>query len=152
MKKKVIGVFVLAVILASCSDKGAVKLKEGQQVTVENVNGVQTVTVTTLKDGVEKKEVFKGAAGEAKLKELNKEAEKMNPEMSEKVAKEEKSKKIKMIDEDGKKSLTIEETKNGKTTKETYSGADADRKMKEIETEEESTRNIKIVEKEVIKE
>lgn len=131
--KNAIGIFVVVLTLASCSQ--SVDVKEKQQVRVENINGVQTVTVITVKNSVEKKEVFKGKAGDAKLKELNDESGKMNPTMKEEVFVEKDSRKVKMINENGNKTLTVEETKNGKTTKETFKGDDADKKMKEIEAQ-----------------
>lgn len=129
--KNAIGIFAVVLTLASCSQ--SVDVKEKQQVRVENINGVQTVTVITVKNGVEKKEVFKGKAGDAKLKELNNNAGKMNPMLKEEVFVEKDSRKVKMINENGNKTLTVEETKNGKTTKETFKGEDPDKKMKEIE-------------------
>ena len=131
MKKGIVGIFVAALTVTSCSE--SVDVKEKQQVRVENVNGVQTVTVTTWKNGAETKEVFKGEAGEAKLKELNNRASNMSAMVNEKSLKETKSRKVSMVDENGEKSLTIEETKNGKTTTQIYTGDEAEQKMKEIE-------------------
>ena len=131
MKKNIAGIFVITLTLVGCSQ--SVSMKEKQQVRVESVNGVQTVTVTTVKDGIEKKEVFKGEAGEAKLKELESKAGNLNPMIAEEVMKETKSRKVSMVDENGDKTLTIEETKNGKTSTQTYTGDEAVKKMKEIE-------------------
>ena len=133
MKKNIAG--ILVIVLASTGCSHSVNMKEKQQVRVENVNGVQTVTITTVKDGIEKKEVFKGDAGEAKLKELEKEAGKLNPMIAEGSMKETRSRKVSMVDENGNKTLTIEEMRNGKTTKQTYTGDEAVKKMKEIEAQ-----------------
>lgn len=70
--------------------------------------------VIMVKDGIEKKEVFKGEVGEVKLKELESKVGNLNLMIVEEVMKEIKFRKVSMVDENGDKILIIEEIKNGK--------------------------------------
>lgn len=59
----------------------------------------------------------------------------VNAQNSKKEIKEEIKKEVKISNENGEKVMTIVTTTNGKTTKETYKGADAEAKIKELESE-----------------
>jgi len=123
----------LAVSTACSEDHEKTSSKIQKEVEVEEVNGIKTVTISTIENGVETKEVFVGEEAERKLAEL----EGKKDVISEEVNEESVEKKVEVtIDENTKeKSVVITTTVNGEETVERYEGEEAEAKLKELEGE-----------------
>jgi len=123
----------LAVSTACSADHEKISSKIQKEVEVEEVNGIKTVTISTIENGVETKEVFVGEEAERKLAEL----EGKKDVISEEVNEESVEKKVEVtIDENTKeKSVVITTTVNGEETVERYEGEEAEAKLKELEGE-----------------
>jgi hypothetical protein len=104
------------------SEKQVVKNEIKKEVSIEEENGVKTLTIRTSSNGTESVEVYKGQEAEQKIAEMDAE---MNGKVEEKVYVEEIN---------GVKSVKIERTENGVTTTEQYQGEEADKKLKEMES------------------
>lgn len=98
-----------------------------KEVRMEVVNGKKVLTIESTIDGKVKTETFTGAEAEAKMGELQKN-EKMNIEGEKKEVKVEKV--------DGETTLTITTTSRGKESVEVYTGAKAEKRIKEMEGKE----------------
>ena len=98
-----------------------------KEVRMEVVNGKKVLTIETVIAGKLETETFTGADADAKMAELQKN-EKMNLEGEKKEVKVEKI--------DGKTTLTIKTTNNGKESVEVYTGAEAEKRINEMEGKE----------------
>ena len=123
----------LAVSTACSEDHEKTSSKIQKEVEVEEVNGIKTVTISTIENGVETKEVFVGEEAERKLAEL----EGKKDVISEEVNEESVEKKVEVtVNENTKeKSVVITTTINGEETVEQYEGEEAESKLKELEGE-----------------
>ncbi len=65
--------FALIAIANQANAQTAVKKEISKEVNVENVNGENTVTITTTENGNTTTEVLKGADADAKIAEMEKE-------------------------------------------------------------------------------
>ena len=108
---------------------------------MEEIDGKKKLTIITNDNGDITEEVLLGEAAEAKLAELMQH----NP-----IEQKEIKKEIDVREHDGKKTVTILTTENGKTTKEVFTGNEAEKKLKELGTIEETQEKI-VVEETVIK-
>ncbi len=137
MKAKTIFVSAIGLLLVlntACSqndDKRSTEIQK--EVKVENVNGVKTVTITTIENGVKTKEAFTGEEADRKLAEL--EGEKKSS--SEETTEEEVEKKIEVsVDEEtGAKKVVITKRTNGNDSVELYEGSEAEEVLHELEGE-----------------
>lgn len=123
----------LAVSTACSMDHEKKSSKIQKEIEVEEVNGIKTVTISTIENGVETKEVFVGEEAERKLAEL----EGKKDVISEEVNEESAEKKVEVtVDENTKeKNVVITTTINGEETVERYEGGEAEEKLKELEGE-----------------
>ncbi len=135
MKKTV---FALLICSASISwaQEETKELKEiRKEVRVENENGVKTVEIITTEGDVVKKEVYTGEDADKKLMELEgKELEEISAETME----------IKMEEINGQKRLTVRTEKDGQVEEEVYVGADAEKKLKELEVAGSAPKQMKV--------
>src|SRR6218665_588650 len=102
-----------------------------KEVKMEDVNGEKTLTISTTNGKETKTEVYKGPDAEKKLNEMEAQMK------SEKVTQD-----IEVTDEGGVKMVKIITNENGKVTEEVYKGADAEKKLKELELNETSGKTI----------
>lgn len=123
----------LAVSTACSGDHEKTSSKIQKEIEVEEVNGIKTVTISTIENGVETKEVFVGEEAERKLAEL----EGKKDVISEEVNEESVERKVEVtVDENTQeKSVVITTTINGEETVERYDGDEAEAKLKELEGE-----------------
>ncbi|MBU2018797.1 MAG: hypothetical protein KJ941_04045 [Bacteroidetes bacterium] len=138
----------LLFVLPAFSQSGKKELKK--EVSVEEVNGVKKLKVTTTENGKTTIENFEGAAADQKLEELQKESEEMKKKMATKKMTVEKqgsssktteniekgkTKEVRMEEKDGVKTLTVKTVENGLEKIEVYKGQEAEEKLKQIESE-----------------
>lgn len=113
-----------------------------KQVTLEEDNGVKTVTIRTNNNGDISEEVYTGEAADAKLAEL--ESQKSTDDVE-----------VKVEEVNGVLRMKIKRTVDGVVTFEEYEGEEAKAKLKELESSESSavpTQQKKIIkEKKVVK-
>ena len=102
-----------------------------KEVKMEDVNGEKTLTIITSENGKVTEEVYKGADAEKKLTEMDAGMK------SEKITQD-----VEVTDENGVKTVKIIRNENGKVTEEVYKGADADKKLKELEMNGSSERKM----------
>lgn len=93
-----------------------------KEVKFEENNGEKTLTITTSENGKVTEEVYKGAEAEKKMQEMEASMK------SEKITED-----VEVTDENGVKVVKIVRNENGKITEEVYKGADAEKKLKEME-------------------
>jgi hypothetical protein len=93
-----------------------------KEVKMEVVDGEKTLTINTTKGGKSTNEVYRGAEAEQKLQEIE------GSVKSEIITED-----VKVTDENGEKVVRITRNENGKVTEEVYKGAEADKKLKELE-------------------
>ncbi len=137
MKAKTIFVSAIGLLLvlnAACSqndDKRSTEIQK--EVKVENVNGVKTLTITTIENGVKTKEAFTGEEADRKLAELEGE----NKPSSEETTEEDVEKKIEVsVDEEtGANKVVITKRTNGNESVEVYEGIEAEEFLHELEGE-----------------
>lgn len=99
-----------------------------KDIKIEENNGVKTMTITTVSDGKTTQEIYTGADVDLKLAEMEKDMK-----LSSEPTVENTSQNVEVIIEDGVKTVKIKKNVNGKETEEIYTGAAADKKLKEIE-------------------
>ena len=109
-----------------------------KEVKMEDLNGEKTLTISTSENGKLTEEVYKGPEAEKKLKE-----------MEGSMKSEEITEDIEVTDENGTKVVKIIRNENGKVTEEVYKGADADKKLKELEMNENSGKKMHKEEKRI---
>lgn len=73
-----IGMALLGCAIASCSGSAEKKIEKRIEVTTDN--GETELHITTTEDGVTKEETYTGNEAEQKLKEIEKEADKLTKE------------------------------------------------------------------------
>ncbi|MEY3238433.1 MAG: hypothetical protein RI883_2534 [Bacteroidota bacterium] len=88
---------------------------------MEETDGKKVLTITTINNGIITEEIISGEAAELKLAELQKE------NVIEQVKEE-----ITVEDKNGVRTLTINKTENGEVKTQIFVGADADKKLKEM--------------------
>tara|TARA_B110000305_G_scaffold146617_1_gene162843 strand:+ start:1065 stop:1454 length:390 start_codon:yes stop_codon:yes gene_type:complete len=118
---------LLITIVSGVSFSQVEKKTIKKEVRMEVVNGKKVLTIESTIDGKVTTETFTGAEAEAKMGELQKN-EKMNLKGEKKEVKVEKV--------DGKTTLTITTTSKGKESVEVYTGAEAEKRIKEMEGKE----------------
>lgn len=118
---------LLITIVSGVSFSQVEKKTIKKEVRMEVVNGKKVLTIESTIDGKVTTETFTGAEAEAKMGELQKN-EKMNLKGEKKEVKVEKV--------DGKTTLTITTTSKGKESVEVYTGAEAEKRIKEMEEKE----------------
>lgn len=118
---------LLITIVSGVSFSQVEKKTIKKEVRMEVVNGKKVLTIESTIDGKVTTETFTGAEAEAKMGELQKN-EKMNLKGEKKEVKVEKV--------DGKTTLTITTTIKGKESVEVYKGAEAEKRIKEMEGKE----------------
>lgn len=131
-----------------------------KEVKVEEKNGEKVLTIETRTNGTVEKEVYRGAEADAKLAELEKEAEKLQEEAKNdpnkkvivkkatvesdgpktKVKSKEKSKmevqkEVSVEEKDGVKTVVVTTTKNGQVTTEVFRGEEAEKVLEQLEKE-----------------
>lgn len=111
----------------ACAQKKTERKEITKEVKVTEDNGEKVVTVVSSEDGKSKTETYKGAEADKKLKELDGSDAPMD------APKMENGRNINMNEINGVKTLTITTVENGKSKTETFTGADAEKKMAEIE-------------------
>lgn len=99
-----------------------------KDIKIEENNGVKTMTITTVSDGKTTQEIYTGADVDLKLAEMEKDMK-----LSSEPTVENTSQNVEVIIEDGVKTVKTKKNVNGKETEEIYTGAAADKKLKEIE-------------------
>lgn len=147
------GIIVTSMLVLGAVAFGQEKTEVRKEVNMEEVNGEKKLTVKTTKNGNVTEEIYKGAAAEQKLAELDKEAAELqkNQEAKNKVVVEknvemregqsssarqdEVSKRVKMEKTEKGDVLTITTITNGEKKVEKYEGEAAHKKMKELEQE-----------------
>lgn len=133
---------ILFLILTAQTTIGQEKKKEvRKEFRMEEQNGVKTLFVTTIENGVTTEEVFKGDEADAKLKEFIDQ----QPQMQKEIKKE-----IDVREHGGEKTVTIRTTEDGKITEEVFTGLEAEKKLKEVGAIEMTQQQI-VVEETVIK-
>ena len=118
---------LLITIVSGVSFSQVEKKTIKKEVRMEVVNGKKVLTIESTIDGEVTTETFTDAEAEAKMGELQKN-EKMNLKGEKKEVKVEKV--------DGKTTLTITTTSKGKESVEVYTGAEAEKRIKEMEEKE----------------
>ncbi|MGY8926679.1 MAG: hypothetical protein ACKVJC_05225 [Flavobacteriales bacterium] len=118
---------LLITIVSGVSFSQVEKKTIKKEVRMEVVNGKKVLTIESTIDGEVTTETFTDAEAEAKMGELQKN-EKMNLKGEKKEVKVEKV--------DGKTTLTITTTSKGKESVEVYTGAEAEKRIKEMEGKE----------------
>lgn len=118
---------LLITIVSGVSFSQVEKKTIKKEVRMEVVNGKKVLTIESTIDGKVTTETFTGAEAEAKMGELQKN-EKMNLKGEKKEVKVEKV--------DGKTTLTITTTSKGKESVEVYTGAEAEKRIKEMAEKE----------------
>ena len=93
-----------------------------KEVKMEVVDGEKTLTINTTKGNETTSEVYKGAEADKKLEEME------GSVKSNRITED-----VRVIDEKGEKVVKIKRDENGKVTEEVYKGAEADKKLKELE-------------------
>lgn len=126
MKKSLLIALLLTTVTVSAQTEEKKTKEIRKEVRVENENGVKTVEILTVENGMETKEVYTGSEADQKLAEL--ESQMVVEESS--VRKE-----VKVEEIDGTKKLTVRTESNGKVEEEVYVGPDVDKKLKELEAE-----------------
>lgn len=111
-----------------------------KEVQLEQLNDEIVLTIRTIDGDNITEETFKGEEAKKMLAELEKVDEKKI--LSNQEVKEE----IHLEDVEGIKKLTIRRTENGEISEEVYFGADADKKITEIESRENMQMKISIEE------
>lgn len=133
MKKTglILGSILALTIFTNCQAQTpkTTKKEVSKEISVEEENGVKTVTIKSTEDGKTTVETFTGKEAEAKLKELEDPASEENTV----AVVDGVTIDVNMEEVNGVKTLTIKRTENGKTATETYTGAEADKKLKELE-------------------
>lgn len=133
---------ILFLILTAQTTIGQEKKKEvRKEFRMEEQNGVKTLFVTTIENGVTTEEVFKGDEADAKLKEFIDQ----QPQMQKEIKKE-----IDVREHGGEKTVSIRTTEDGKITEEVFTGLEAEKKLKEVGAIEMTQQQI-VVEETVIK-
>lgn len=101
-----------------------------KEVRIEEENGVQTLTISTDENGVKTEEVYTGEEAEKKMEEMSLGAP------TKKVVKEKEERvEVNVEQQANDKKVTIKKTSNGAETVEVYEGEEADKKLKELESE-----------------
>lgn len=101
-----------------------------KEVRIEEENGVQTLTISTDENGVKTEEVYTGEEAEKKMAEMS------LGEPTKKVVKEKEERvEVNVEQQANDKKVTIKKTSNGAETVEVYEGEEADKKLKELESE-----------------
>jgi len=111
-----------------------------KEVKMTNENGVKKLTITTDNNGVVSEEVYEGEAAEEKLADL----QRSNPNAGDKG----ETMEVKMTEVNGQKQLKIIKRKDGKESVEVYEGEEAEKKLKELEAGENSSKKQKVIVKE----
>lgn len=115
-------IFFLSILFISFPSISQEKPHEiSKEIKMEETDGKKVLTITTIDNGVKTEEILTGAAADAKLAELQQE------NIIEQVQEE-----ITVEDKNGVRTLTISKTENGELKKEVFVGADADKKLKEM--------------------
>lgn len=135
MKKSILFVSAVTMLLISgntfAQEERVVEKQEiksiKKQVILDDENGVKTLTIRTNDNGDVEEEVYTGAEAEAKMAEL--ESQTLNSEEGPEV-------EVKVEEVDGVLRMKIKTIENGKVTIEEYEGAEAEAKLKELETSE----------------
>jgi len=96
-----------------------------KEVRMEDNNGTKTLFVTITENGKVSEEIYTGSEAETKLSELTE-----GISQTDDIRKE-----VYMEEVNGEKTLTIITSKKGKVREEHFTGADAERKFKELEGE-----------------
>lgn len=94
-----------------------------KEVRMEDNNGTKTLFVTITENGKISEEIYTGTEAETKLSELTE-----GVSQTDDIRKE-----VYMEEINGEKTLTIITSKKGKVREERFTGADAERKFKELE-------------------
>ena len=125
MKKTLTLIIALVVCLISgnsmAQEKADVKIKK--EVRMEDENGVKTLTITTTSNGTVTEEIYTGAEAEAKLAEM----------MDGRGETNEIKREVEVEEVNGEIQLTLITSKKGKIRKEIYTGAEAEKKMQELD-------------------
>lgn len=124
--KKMLTLAAIGFALSSFVAFGQAQESMRKEVRMEDENGVKTLYITTMANGVKSEEVYTGEQAEAKLAEL----------MEGRGAEEGVTKEVEVTEENGEKVVTIITSTNGKMRTEVYTGADAEAKLKELESAE----------------
>ena len=117
---KLVNKSVIVAIFGILSLNGSAQVTK--EVNVQEINGVQELTIITNDNGVVTNETFKGEEATKKLNEIQKES-----------TVQAISEEVKVEDINGEKVVTIIKNTNGIETKEVFNGAAADAKLLEIE-------------------
>lgn len=115
----IIGLFSTGVLFSQEEAKKSYK----KEVRMEDNNGTKTLFVTTTENGKVSEEIYTGSEAETKLSELTE-----GVSQTDDIRKE-----VYMEEVNGEKTLTIITSKKGKVREERYTGADAERKLEELE-------------------
>lgn len=99
-----------------------VKKEVRKEVKVQEVNGEKVLTIQSTENGKTTEEIYRGAEAEKKMAELE------SAQGKETVRQE-----MKMEEVNGEKVLTVVTTENGQTKTEVFKGAEAEKRMKEIQ-------------------
>lgn len=133
MKKTglILGSLLAVVVFTNCQAQTPKTTKKeiSKEISVEEENGVKKLTIKSTEDGKTTVETYTGKEAEAKLKELEDPASEANTV----AVVDGITIDVNMEEVNGVKTLTINRTENGKTSTETYMGAEADKKLKELE-------------------
>ena len=127
----VFGLFSTGMIFSQEEAKKSYK----KEVRMEENDGIKTLSVTITENGKISEEIYTGTEAETKLSELTE-----GISQTDDIRKE-----VYMKEVNGEKTLTIITSKKGKVREERFTGADAERKFKELEEEgkEEKKRQLK---------
>ena len=98
-----------------------------KEVRMEVVDGKKVLTIECTVDGKVTTETFTDAEADAKMAELQK---------NEKMLLKEEKKEVKIEKVDGETTLTITKTSKGKESVEVFKGAEAEKRIKEMELNE----------------
>lgn len=121
-------IFTAAFSAGAQTEKTEAKKQVTKDIKIEENNGVKTMTITTVSDGKTTQEIYSGADVDLKLAEMEK-----SMKLSPATTSENTTENVEVIVEDGVKTVKIKKNVNGKETEEIYTGAEADKKLKEIE-------------------
>lgn len=150
MKKVFAATFFTLLTVCTFAQTGS-KKEIKKEVNVQVENGEKTVTVTTTENGVATQEVFKGEAAEKKIQEIENTTLKLQEEAAKNpnktviveketvnsngVKEEQSISEIRMEEINGEKILIIKSKVNGEERVEKYKGAEADKKMQEMQND-----------------
>lgn len=127
------GLFSTGTLLSQEDAKKSYK----KEVRMEDNNGTKTLSVTITENGKVSEEIYTGPEAETKLSELTE-----GISQTDDIRKE-----VYMEEVNGEKTLTVITSKKGKVREERFTGADAERKFKELEGEGKEDKKLQLKQK-----